>query len=138
MKSSEVSIKTRSTPASLTIQAQVIKDTTVKWSVVREVYNATGAILMMVNMMHLSMVCPRGGGGGGGQMSISPTLDLHYKSDSHPWGPHTLHSNFKELIGTHNTLFQHDQHLHRVITWGCDKMVPTICAFPQVKKSYSI
>ena len=30
MKSSEVSIKTRSTPASLTIQGQVTKDTTVK------------------------------------------------------------------------------------------------------------
>ena len=33
MKSSEVSIKTWSTPASLTIQGQVTKDTTVKWSV---------------------------------------------------------------------------------------------------------
>ena len=33
MKSSEVSIKTRSTPASLTIQGQVTKDTTVKWPV---------------------------------------------------------------------------------------------------------
>ena len=33
MKSSEVSIKTRSSPASLTIQGQVTKDTTVKWSV---------------------------------------------------------------------------------------------------------
>ena len=33
MKSSEVSIKTRSTPASLTIQGQVTKDTTVKWSI---------------------------------------------------------------------------------------------------------
>ena len=32
MKSSEDSIKTRSTPASLTIQGQVTKDTTVKWS----------------------------------------------------------------------------------------------------------
>ena len=31
MKSSEVSIKTRTTPASLTIQGQVTKDTTVKW-----------------------------------------------------------------------------------------------------------
>ena len=35
MKSSEVSIKTRSTPASLTIQGQVTKDTTVKWSIHR-------------------------------------------------------------------------------------------------------
>ena len=34
MKSSEVSIKTRSTPASLTIQGQVTKDTTVKWSII--------------------------------------------------------------------------------------------------------
>ena len=33
MKSSEVSIKTRSTPASLTIQGQVTKDTAVKWSI---------------------------------------------------------------------------------------------------------
>ena len=33
MKSSEVSVKTRSTPASLTIQGQVTKDTTVKWSI---------------------------------------------------------------------------------------------------------
>ena len=33
MKSCEVSIKTRSTPASLTIQGQVTKDTTVKWSI---------------------------------------------------------------------------------------------------------
>ena len=33
MKSSEVSIKTRSTPAFLTIQGQVTKDTTVKWSI---------------------------------------------------------------------------------------------------------
>ena len=33
MKSSEVSIKTMSTPASLTIQSQVTKDTTVKWSI---------------------------------------------------------------------------------------------------------
>ena len=33
MKSSEVSIKTRPTPASLTIQGQVTKDTTVKWSI---------------------------------------------------------------------------------------------------------
>ena len=33
MKSSEVSIKTRSTPASLTIQGQVTKDTTVKLSI---------------------------------------------------------------------------------------------------------
>ena len=33
MKSSEVSIKARSTPASLTIQGHVTKDTTVKWSV---------------------------------------------------------------------------------------------------------
>ena len=62
-----------------------------------------------------------GGGGGGGeggqptgnltfsgfQMSIFLPMDLHYKSDSHPWGPQTLHSNFKELIGTHNTSFQH-------------------------------
>ena len=66
------------------------------------------------------MVCPRieGGGGvqptgnvtfSGFQMSISPPLGLHYKSDSHPWGPQTLHtcSNFKKLIGTHSTLFQH-------------------------------
>ena len=34
-KSSEVSIKTRSTPASLTIQGQVTKDTTVKWPIGR-------------------------------------------------------------------------------------------------------
>ena len=34
MKSSEVSIKTRSTPASLTIQGQVTKDTTEKWPIV--------------------------------------------------------------------------------------------------------
>ena len=33
MKSSEASIKTRSTPALLTIQGQVTKDTTVKWSI---------------------------------------------------------------------------------------------------------
>ena len=33
MKSSEVSIKTRSIPASLTIQGQVTKDTTGKWSI---------------------------------------------------------------------------------------------------------
>ena len=33
MKSSEVSIKTRSTAASLTIQSQVTKDKTVKWSI---------------------------------------------------------------------------------------------------------
>ena len=33
MKSSEVSIKTRSTPAMLTIQGQVTKDTTVKWPI---------------------------------------------------------------------------------------------------------
>ena len=33
MKSNEVSFKTRSTPASLTIQGQVTKDTTVKWSI---------------------------------------------------------------------------------------------------------
>ena len=33
MKSSEVSIKTRSTPALLTIQGQVTKDTTVKWPI---------------------------------------------------------------------------------------------------------
>ena len=58
----------------------------------------------------------------GFQMSISPPLDLHYKSDSHPWGPQTLHSNFKELIGTHNTLFQHSaspQSKGRyVFSWG--------------------
>ena len=33
MKSSEVSVKTRSTPASLTTQGQVTKDITVKWSI---------------------------------------------------------------------------------------------------------
>ena len=40
MKSSEVSIKTRSTPASLTIQDQVTKHTTVKWPIARELMSA--------------------------------------------------------------------------------------------------
>ena len=35
MKSSEVSIKTRSTPASLSFRGQATKHTTVKWSIVR-------------------------------------------------------------------------------------------------------
>ena len=33
MKSSEVSIKTRSTPASLSFKGQVTRHTTVKWSI---------------------------------------------------------------------------------------------------------
>jgi len=35
-------------------------------------------------------------------MSISPPLSLHYKSNSHPRGPQTLHSTFNEMIGTYN------------------------------------
>ena len=38
MKRSEFSIKTKSTPASLTIQGQVTKDTTVKWSIAGAVW----------------------------------------------------------------------------------------------------
>ena len=45
MKSSEVSIKTRSTPASLTIQGQVTKDTTVKWSI-KELFLNTETIVV--------------------------------------------------------------------------------------------
>ena len=36
MKSSEVSIKTRSTPASLSFKGQATKHTTVKWSILQE------------------------------------------------------------------------------------------------------
>ena len=35
MKSSEVSIKTRSTPASLSFKGQATKQETVKWSIVK-------------------------------------------------------------------------------------------------------
>ena len=37
MKSSEVSIKTRSTPASLSFKGQATKYTTVKWSILSDV-----------------------------------------------------------------------------------------------------
>ena len=36
MKSSKVSIKTRSTPASLSFKGQATKHTTVKWSIVKQ------------------------------------------------------------------------------------------------------
>ena len=45
MKSSDVSIKTWSTPASLTIQGQVTKDTTVKWSIVKQNLNIYSVVL---------------------------------------------------------------------------------------------
>ena len=37
MKSSKVSIKTRSTPASLSFKGQATKHTTVKWSITKKV-----------------------------------------------------------------------------------------------------
>ena len=54
MKSSEVSIKTRSTPASLTIQGQVTKDTTVKWSVT--VRTAQSRVLFSFFVLNLLML----------------------------------------------------------------------------------
>ena len=36
-----------------------------------------------------------------------PPLDLYDESISYAWGPQSLYSNFKELMGTHNTLLQH-------------------------------
>ena len=38
MKSSKVSIKTRSTPASLSFKGQVTKHTTVKWSILLKIF----------------------------------------------------------------------------------------------------
>ena len=58
------------------------------------------------------MVCPRMGGGGEGWKTQGkfdifrfsninfPTLESHYKSNVHPWGPQTVHSTFNEMIGT--------------------------------------
>ena len=48
MKSSEVSIKTRSTPASLTIQGQVTKDITVKWLFLERILQNKAGHLMML------------------------------------------------------------------------------------------
>ena len=45
MKSSEVCIKTRSPPASLTIQGQVTKYRTVKWPIDNEKFNKIYSIL---------------------------------------------------------------------------------------------
>ena len=48
MKRSEVSIKTRSTPASLTIQGQVTKDITVKWLFLERILQNKAGHLMML------------------------------------------------------------------------------------------
>ena len=52
MKSSEVSIKSRSTTASPTIQGQVTKDTTVKWSINYFEFLHVGACALEVQVMH--------------------------------------------------------------------------------------
>ena len=82
--------------------------------------------------MHQALFCPRLGGGGGlqprgnwtflgFQMPIFPPLDLHYESNSRPWG---------ELIGIHNTLLHHSasSESNFLVTNGTHKL----CAFPQL------
>jgi len=50
-KGSEVSIKTRSTPASLSYKGQGTKHTTVKWSIVScVVYVGTGEVVQLCNL----------------------------------------------------------------------------------------
>ena len=60
MKSSEVSIKTRSTPASLTIQGQVTKDTTVKWSIDRfyHIFTSCDFFYLFSLFFHVGSVVP--------------------------------------------------------------------------------
>ena len=45
MKSSKVSIKTRSTPASLSFKGQATKHTTVKWSITERVVILSGKVV---------------------------------------------------------------------------------------------
>ena len=47
MKRSEVSIKTRSTPVSLSFKGQATKHTTVKWSIMHALYT----VLMVVELV---------------------------------------------------------------------------------------
>ena len=46
MKSSEVSIKTRSTPASLSFKGQATKYTTVKWSILQYLMDSDLSVVM--------------------------------------------------------------------------------------------
>ena len=59
------------------------------------------------------------------QISISPSLGLHFESNSHPWG---------KLVGTHNSLYRITERLQRVIIGDRKIMVPTnFVNFPSVK-----
>ena len=59
MKSRKVSIKTRSTPASLTIQGQVTKDTTVKWSIITSFLYFVRLSAQRLWQMHLDQCTKR-------------------------------------------------------------------------------
>ena len=58
------------------------------------------------------------------QMSISPSLGLHFESNSHLSG---------ELIGTHNSIYCSTARLQReIITWWQNNGTHKLCVFPQV------
>ena len=60
------------------------------------------------------------------QISISPSLGLHFESNSHPWG---------KLVGTHNSLYRITERLQRVIIGDRKIMVPTnFVNFPKCKR----
>ena len=60
------------------------------------------------------------------QMSISPSLGLHFESNSHPWG---------KLVDTHNSLYRITERLQRVIIGDRKIMVPTnFVNFPKCKR----
>ena len=40
-------------------------------------------------------------------MSIFPPLGLHFMSNSHPWGPQTLHSTLNQMISTYKKFIQY-------------------------------
>ena len=62
MKSSKVSIKTRSTPASLSFKGQATKQTTVKWSI--DITSGhSEQIILQVNCQITTLICRETRGG---------------------------------------------------------------------------
>ena len=57
MKSSKVSIKTRSTPASLSFKGQATKHTTVKWSIEETGSCLANSPFLTVKLVTITIIC---------------------------------------------------------------------------------
>ena len=78
MKSSEVSIETRSTPASLSFKGQATKHTTVKWSIVTDAQNGNEALGNVKSQegLSLAMTYYKLAKDKGGHQAVSTYQDL--------------------------------------------------------------